>query len=620
MSDKKKNQKNGPSFRDVALKARENPEDFATTVIGSSPTLKNAGSVRYFDNQSLIVYTNGNRKGKWQNFSDETAHGDMLDLCRYIRGMTPEDAFHYAKGVLGISDDMVELGESLIKPKSQAEIDKENEEIRRKKIRTAQWIWRNSSPTDGKEEGEAYLKNRGLKGPFDPNLIRYRRLSPEDLKKMGAKAKDIPDTPVVSVVFKATNAAGEITAVQQILTTQGKKVSAVKPDFENVKRTNGYLTGSAVKFGGETPEKVILAEGPETALSLFESTKIPTWITLGTSNYTTIEMPTTVKEALVAADIEPSGIGLASAMRAAQHWSRVGVPKVGIPIPRLQDGDFNDVHKKHGPDVVKKTVDAAFYAPETRARDTVVVSPDARAAFHVWQKTGLETIVRVPGVNKRTNRRFPIALDGMVEDHHKNVVLMEHPDFDIVKDGLQKTRPDINIQTLTPNSTDFLQNARQDGYVEKSVAELVDIHAPSGKGKNEPMAFCLRRKDADALHEAGHKAIAIRSTGIEKADLSFMKGRKAFVCPIGEGTEDDKKLANALTSAGADTLTLKWQLFAPKKDGDGYEVKRNSIPEGYGAADAVKEGWKDKQMSFLIKNSTPEKETTTKQKNKEEER
>lgn len=600
MSVKDDEKKANLSFGDIAKMARNDAANFAEIVIGERPTYRGASEIRFLENQSLVVYTKGNRQGTFKNFSDDSARGDMIDLCQYIRGMNKHEALLYAKDQLNITESDMDHAASLLKTKSPEEQEREAEQIRQKKIRVAQWIWRNSSPTEGKEEGEAYLKGRGLKGPFDPNLIRYRRLSPEDLKKMGAEDHHIPKTPVVAVVFKATNAKGEVTAVQQVLTTQGQKITKVVPEFENAKRTNGHLIGSAVKFGSEKPEKVLLAEGPETALSLFESTGIPTWITLGTSNYTTLQMPKTVKEAIVASDMEPSGVGLGASLRAAQHWTRVGVPKVGIALPRLEDGDFNDVHQKSGSDAVKKMVDTAFYGSKPRSHDTILVTADARAAFHVWQKTGVETQVRVPG-KKKTGERFPIMLDTAVEDHHKQVLLIQREGFTIIDDQLKKDRPDLMVEEVSGNSADFLEKAKIPGYVEKTISYAADMYAPSGRGTTEPMAFCLRRADAEALHEAGHKVIAVRSSAIERINLDFMKDRKAFICPIGGGIPEDKALKEKLEGAGAETTMLKWQLFRP--EGEGFKMVRKEIPADYSAKNAVEEGWKGEKMAHLLKMS-----------------
>lgn len=595
------NTDNGPSFSDVARKLREEAASFAEYVIGEKPTHRSGSEIRFYPTQSLVVNIAGKRKGTFRSFSNETDRGDMIDLYKLIRGAGAHDAFIAARDYLSMGG--VDLSSTIATPRRTAEQDAaEEREIRQKKIRTANWIWNGSSPTDGREEGKAYLKNRGITIDIPSDVMRFRRLNAEDLIKMGATPEQVPTDPVVAIVLRATNAKGETTAVQQIITCNGKKINQVVPDFPNPKRTNGDLSGSAVKLGGDKPERVILAEGPETSFSLFQASGIPTWITLGTANYTTLQMPKSVKEAIVASDLEESGVGLAAALRAAQFWDAAGVPKVGIAIPRLasKNGDFNDGHQQHGEESVKAAVDGTFYGEKNRAQGVVVVTPDARAAFHVWQKTGMETIVRVPGL-RPDKTRSPILLDSLIQPWHNKVLTIPREGYPMVDEYLVKARPDLPIVPLAKDSSVFLTNAKTPGYVENTVARETDLHAPGGLGTNEPMAFCLRRADAEALHTAGHKAVAVRATGIEHLDLSFMKGRKAIVCPVGVGTEADRKMEARLRSSGANTARIVWQIFKP--EGDGFRIARSAIPDQYGAAEAVAEGWKGERMVDLMRAS-----------------
>lgn len=601
MADSDKKKDTGPSFSDVATLLREEAAAFSEYVIGEKPTYRSGTELRYYPTGSLVVNIAGKRKGTYRSFSNDTDKGDMIDLYKMIKGASAHDAFLAAKDYLASGG--TDLSGNIVIPKRDpAQEEAEAREDRAKRIRTANWIWNNASPTDGRKEGLAYLKARGITVPIPPTTMRFRRLNAQDLIKMGATPEQVPPHPVVSIVLRATNAQGETTAVQQILTCQGKKITAIVPDFPNPKRTNGDLSGSAVKLGSDKPEKVILAEGPETSISLFQATGAPTWITLGTANYTTLQMPKTVKEVITASDLEESGVGLASALRAGQFWAAAGVPRSGIAIPRIKSntGDFNDMHQQQGDAAVKAAVDGAFFGAPNRSPTTALVSADARAAFHVWEKTGMETIVRVPGLRK-DKTRSPIMLDTLIQPWHEKVLIIEREGYPIKDEYLRKERPDLPIITISPDSAQFLKDAKKPGYVEGLISKEIDIHAPDGLGTTEAMAFCLRRADAEALHEAGHKALAVRSGGIDHVDLSFMKGRKAIVCPVGTGTDADRRLEQRLQEAGAETTRLVWQIFKP--EGEGFRIARTSIPDTYGAAEAVAEGWKGERMADLMRAS-----------------
>lgn len=602
---KKADQSQGPSLEQIKNELAKRAAEFAAYVLQQEPTTRSGSSVRFFPHGSLVVNTGGANMGSYYNFADDQDKGSMLDLWMNVRGGSLKDAIEAAKSYLGSDGtDLSNLPALVVRdPKEMAA---EEEAKRQKKIRIARWIWDTSSPTDGKEEGLQYLKNRGihdLEPP--PDRIRFRRLSKDDLMKMGVRESSIPDSPVVAIVLRATNAQDETTAVQQILTTQGKRIDKVVENFGPIpaKVTNGDLTGSAVKLGGPLPELVQMAEGPETGISVYAATRNPVWITLGTSNYTTIQLPKTVKRLIVASDMEPSGIGLASSLRAAQFWDRVGVPEVGIAIPpKTDNGDFNDTIQDFGPKAVARSFDKAFYGQKNWAPNALLVTPDPRAAFHVWHKTGLETLVRIPGIHGTTGIRGTFHYGNLVQEHHSQILVIPREGYPMSDEGLAKDKPNVRAVVLAENSTAFLEAAKEPGYVERIIAQHVAIHAPGTLGEKEPLAFCLRRSDADALHNAGHKAVAVRASGIEHVDLGFMKDRKAILCPIGTGTPYDDKLEAKLKEAGAQTVRLTWQLFHP--DGEGFKLARDTIPETYGAADAVAEGWKGVKMAALLRLST----------------
>jgi hypothetical protein len=100
------------------------------------------------------------------------------------------------------------------------------------------------------------------------------------------------------------------------------------------------------------------------------------------------------------------------------------------------------------------------------------------------------------------------------------------------------------------------------------------------------------------LCAAGHMAIAVRATEVDTVDLSFMKGRKAIIAPVGKGNSIDRALEDRLNETGAETTRLTWQIFRPSKTG--LEIVRNDIPKNYGAAEAVSEGWKGVAMGHLL--------------------
>jgi len=581
------------TFNDLAKMARDESEAFATHIIGEAPTHRSGREVRYYENQSLVVFISGQKQGRFKSFTDESARGDLFDLYRYVRGGSNHDAVMGYKRYAGL--DHTDPGQTveIKRGPTPEEIKRQEEKDIADRMRKAQWIWEKASKTEGREEGLAYLRNRAITVEPDADVVRFRKLDRNSLLKMGVKEHEIPSTPVVSIMFKATNSKGEISAVQQILTSDGKKLRC-----DNPKKTNGSLIDASVKIGEPSEDgTLIIAEGPETTLSLHQATGLPCAITLGTSNYTNMDMPSWVKTLIVASDMDESGVGLGSALKAAQHWISNGVEKAGIALPRIASGDFNDVHQQSGDAAVERAVEKTFFPDRVRNDDALLVTPDAKVAFHAWMRTGVSTVVRIPPLQRGSAERSPINLDSVIDSSKKSVILVGKTGFSFDKDYVEKNRQDVQLIEIEDDAEGFLARAHTDGYVQE-VVQLADIYAPQGVGTKEPMAITLRRRDADALIEAGHKAIAIRPTEAGNIDLSFMKGRKAIVAPVGKGTSIDAVLCDRLDDAGADTTRLTWQIFHPTPKG--LSIVRDDIPKTYGAAEAVAEGWKGKAMGDLL--------------------
>lgn len=582
-----------PTFRDIADALRSNPEAFATAVIGSEPTMRNGTQVRYYENEALVVFTAGSGQGRYKNFLDDLDKGDMIDLHQSITGSTKHDAIEYAKGFLGLSDGSQDITRLNTGPTAE-ERQKMQEEADAKRIRTAQWIWDRASETDGRDEGLAYLRNRGITCDIPSETLRFRKITKSELSdKMGVPAKDVPSTPVTSLIFAARNGAGQITAVQQILTTDGRKVA-----FDNPKRTNGLMAGAGVWLGDPTKgDTASLAEGPETGCSIYQATGIPTCITLGTSNFTKVAIPGNIKNLITATDMEPTGVGLASALRTAQHWKQAGIPKSGVGLPKLNDGDFNDVTQKFGDAAVAHSIQNAFYPPEREQDGTVLVTADARAAFHAWIRTGIEVQPRVPARNKETRKFSPLSLEAIVEARHNRVLIVGNKAIEIKDDQIRKDRPDLEIVTLHDDSVVFRELAKTEGALEKAI-NAIDLYAPEDTGTKEPVFFTLRRADADSLKLDGYKSIAIRSTAIDRVNLEFMKDRVAIVAPIGNGTEHDARLTRKLVQAGAQTTRITWQIF--RGDEQSPKILRREVPSGFSAEHAANEGWTGDALVDLI--------------------
>ena len=117
----------------------------------------------------------------------------------------------------------------------------------------------------------AYLTGRGITVTVPPD-IRYL---PPNRNEYGA------------MVAAARDNNGNISAVQRIFIQDGKK-APVDP----VKRTNGVMDGACVRLPSQQGNELILVEGPESGLSVWQAWGRETWIALGSIAKLVDEIPT----------------------------------------------------------------------------------------------------------------------------------------------------------------------------------------------------------------------------------------------------------------------------------------------------------------------------------------
>ncbi len=112
-----------------------------------------------------------------------------------------------------------------------------------------------------------------------------------------------------------------------------------KADFTPNKIMRGKIKGAGVWFGDPT-DKLNIAEGVETALSVFEMTGVATVAALSTSNMAALVLPETVKHVTIAADHDVPGMKAAQA--AATNFIQLGL-KTQITVPPNKGDDWNDI-------------------------------------------------------------------------------------------------------------------------------------------------------------------------------------------------------------------------------------------------------------------------------------
>jgi phage/plasmid primase-like uncharacterized protein len=111
--------------------------------------------------------------------------------------------------------------------------------------------------------------------------------------------------------------------------------------MQPAKKMLGPVAGGAVRFG-EPGEHLAVAEGIETALSVFQETGTTTWAALSAGGMESLILPglPLAQHVIIAADAD--GRGRQAAARAAQRWRRAG-REVRLVLPPAGLNDFNDL-------------------------------------------------------------------------------------------------------------------------------------------------------------------------------------------------------------------------------------------------------------------------------------
>lgn len=195
----------------------------------------------------------------------------------------------------------------------------------------AQEIWNQSIPAVGTKV-ETYLRARGYTGVI-PATIRYH-----PSLKHSPSGKRLP--AMVSAVM--TYPSETVSAIHRtFLRSTGHSKAGVPQN----KMMLGAVKGGAVMFGDRSGKTLWVAEGIETALSLYLSTNEPTWAALSTSGMSNIRIPPVIDVPLlmIAADHDLPGITAAHKLASAQ--ASLG-REVKVVVPLKPGQDFNDALKE----------------------------------------------------------------------------------------------------------------------------------------------------------------------------------------------------------------------------------------------------------------------------------
>lgn len=197
-------------------------------------------------------------------------------------------------------------------------------EGRRRKQERAIRFWTGSGALTGGDPASAYLRNRWVEFAIGNPALRYRPDMPHPSNRK-----------LPALVCCIYGPAGEQLALQRIFIDHNGQ----KADIDPQKAVMGPLWTGAIRFG--TGPAIVVAEGPETALSAGYLLGLPAWSAISAGNLAKgLILPPAVRRVTIAADNDPPGIEAAEA--AALRWKAEG-RTVRIMVPEKRGEDFNDV-------------------------------------------------------------------------------------------------------------------------------------------------------------------------------------------------------------------------------------------------------------------------------------
>lgn len=342
------------SLSDVAAALNERIEDLALHLLGEpNRALSTGNQLRYGNKGSVAVDIAGDKAGKWYDHESGTG-GDGLALVCHVMNLHNGKACDWARNWLGLSHG------SPIKITALASSEK-SEDDKSEKVAD---ILKGCGPIEG-TPAERYLKRRSITA-VPPACIQFR---PYACAGYGA------------LVAQATDENDNVLAVQQIYLTDAGQKAPVKIVKRTNKAVEKWAEKSAVRLPGAPP--IILAEGVETALSLWQATGQETWACLGISNIGSAPVPEGA-DVIVARDGDPAGSRADNKIKRAVAKLRSRGFSVAVAAPP-EGKDFNDLLRSDGEEAVRAMVmqaDPGHSVSQDQAR-TVFIGSDVEIAGRV---------------------------------------------------------------------------------------------------------------------------------------------------------------------------------------------------------------------------------------------
>tara|TARA_R110002050_G_scaffold44475_2_gene105940 strand:- start:1795 stop:6495 length:4701 start_codon:yes stop_codon:yes gene_type:complete len=330
-------------YKEVRDHLSVNIEGYARSLLGNETKRLSHAREMVWDQKGSKVSMN-RRTGQWQDFKSGEK-GDLIGLTSYVKGGEKHEAYRYAADYLGLKDsNRIDSTQNLLKEKiasKQDETDKLDQQKLEKGQAQVDQLVRLSQPIKG-SLAEQYLRShRGIKEADLGTDLRFLPISQKD---------QVYKPGLLSIARDKDN---EITACQ--VTYLDPKTGNKATDIKVNKRTFGKISGSFVeiqKSDGSCKDKVYVAEGVETALSLKEA-GIKGHIVAGLGLHNLDKADYFGKDIVIVGDND--GKNSQTQQRIEKVIQSYGEKYINITLaqPDRIGQDFNDVLKESGTEAVE---------------------------------------------------------------------------------------------------------------------------------------------------------------------------------------------------------------------------------------------------------------------------
>lgn len=309
------------------------------------------------------------RKGAWRwNYFESGDSGSILDAIMSSQGLDFPGAVAWARQWFGDGPTTPRTRRRTECVKSIPDVDADQAQ----KEREAAAIWAAARPVASTPAARYLQHRRDIGADFPPVVARF--VKAEDVKRCRPQMHwwRWPGGLVVA----ATDTTGDVTGVQLVpLAQDGQAARHWNDPKRKLKLSLGKLAGSAVRLPGDGAAPLLVAEGFETAASVWWATGYETWSMLGSIARAVLDGVPLSRLVVVCADDDarnaPGNRGL---NKAVAQWRREGRTVLRVKPWHLSKGDksdFNDTLRAEGREAVRERIEAALKATEMPALPSI---------------------------------------------------------------------------------------------------------------------------------------------------------------------------------------------------------------------------------------------------------